>query len=144
MQFYFQAEAGPDMKTIKEMLLKKREDLVLEIARRSKASTESAVQDIGDILDSVSEERTRELDLILTDREKRKLSQIDDALDRIEENTYGLCEECGIKIPKARLKVLPFAKYCVECQEKNEREEKYTREESEDGIRKVPVADVEE
>ncbi|MFA6147399.1 MAG: TraR/DksA family transcriptional regulator [bacterium] len=132
------------MKTIKEMLLKKREDLVLEISRRSKASTESAAQDIGDILDSVSEERTRELDLILTDREKRKLAQIDDALDRIEENTYGLCEECGVKIPKARLKVLPFAKYCVECQEKNEREEKYTREESEDGIRKVPVADVEE
>ena len=124
--------------------MKKREDLVLEISRRSKASTESAVQDIGDILDSVSEERTRELDLILTDREKRKLAQIDDALDRLEENTYGLCEECGIKIPKARLKVLPFARYCVECQEKNEREEKYTREESEDGIRKVPVADVEE
>lgn len=132
------------MKTIKDMLLKKREDLVLEISRRSKASTESAVQDIGDILDSVSEERTRELDLILTDREKRKLAQIDDAIDRIEENTYGLCEECGIKIPKARLKVLPFATFCVECQEKNEREEKYTREESEDGIRKVPVADVEE
>lgn len=132
------------MKTIKEMLLKKREDLVLEIGRRSKASTESAAQDIGDILDSVSEERTRELDLILTDREKRKLAQIDDAIDRIEESTYGLCEECGVKIPKARLKVLPFAKYCVECQEKNEREEKYTREESEDGIRKVPVADVEE
>jgi len=132
------------MKTIKEMLLKKREDLVLEISRRSKASTESAAQDIGDILDSVSEERTRELDLILTDREKRKLAQIDDAIDRIEENTYGLCEECGIKIPKARLKVLPFATYCVECQEKNEREEKYTREESEEGIRKVSVADVEE
>jgi len=132
------------MKTIKEMLLKKREDLVQEIARRSKANTESAAQDIGDILDSVSEERTRELDLILTDREKRKLAQIDDAIDRIEENLYGLCEECGVKIPKARLKVLPFAKYCVECQEKNEREEKYTREESEDGIRKVPVADVEE
>ena len=132
------------MKTIKEMLLKKREDLVLEISRRSKANTESAAQDIGDIVDSVSEERTRELDLILTDREKRKLAQIDDAIERIEENTYGLCEECGVKIPKARLKVLPFATYCVECQEKNEREEKYTREESEDGIRKVPVADVEE
>ena len=80
------------MKTIKEMLMKKREDLVLEISRRSKASTESAVQDIGDILDSVSEERTRELDLILTDREKRKLAQIDDAIDRIEEGTYGLCD----------------------------------------------------
>ena len=132
------------MKTIKEMLLKKREDLVLEIARRSKASTASAAQDIGDILDSVSEERTRELDLILTDREKRKLAQIDDAIERIEENTYGLCEECGVKIPKARLKVLPFAKYCIECQEKTEREEKYTRAEPEEGIRKVPVGEVEE
>lgn len=132
------------MKTIKEMLLKKREELVQEISRRSKASTESAAKDIGDILDSVSEERTRELDMILTDREKRKLAQIDDAIDRIDENTYGLCEECGVKIPKARLRVLPFAKYCVECQEKNEREEKYTREEPEDGIRKVPVGEVEE
>ena len=132
------------MKTIKEMLLKKREDRVQEISRRSKASTESGAQDIGDILDSVSEERTRELDMILTDREKRKLAQIDDAIDRIDENTYGLCEDCGVKIPKARLRVLPFAKYCVECQEKTEREEKYTREEPEDGIRKVPVGDVEE
>ncbi|MEW6720024.1 MAG: TraR/DksA family transcriptional regulator [Thermodesulfobacteriota bacterium] len=132
------------MKPIKDMLLKMREDLVHEIARRSKATTEPGAQDIGDILDSVSEERTRELDMILTDREKRKLLQIDDALDRIDDNTYGQCEECGAKIPKARLKVLPFAKFCVECQEKNEREEKYTREEPEEGIRKVPMGEVEE
>jgi DnaK suppressor protein len=132
------------MKTIKDMLLKMREDLVHEIARRSRATTEPGAQDIGDILDSVSEERTRELDMILTDREKRKLLQIDDALDRIEDETYGLCEECGTKIPRARLKVLPFAKFCVECQEKNEREEKYTREEPEEGIRKVPMGEVEE
>lgn len=132
------------MKSIKEMLLKMRGNLVHEIARRSKATTEPGAQDIGDILDSVSEERTRELDMILTDREKRKLLQIDDALDRIEDETYGLCEECGTKIPRARLKVLPFAKFCVECQEKNEREEKYTREEPEEGIRKVPMGEVEE
>ncbi|MBI5904902.1 MAG: TraR/DksA family transcriptional regulator [Deltaproteobacteria bacterium] len=132
------------MKTIKDMLLKMRAELVQEIARRSKATTEAGAQDIGDILDSVSEERTRELDMILTDREKRKLLQIDDALDRIEENTYGQCEECGVKIPRPRLKVLPFAKYCVECQEKTEREEKYTREEPEEGIKKVPMGEVEE
>ena len=132
------------MKSIREMLLKMRSDLAHEISRRSKATTEPGMQDIGDILDLVSEERTRELDILLTDREKRKLLQIDDALDRIEENTYGQCEECGTKIPRARLKVLPFAKYCVECQEKNEREEKYTREEPEEGIRKVQMVEVEE
>lgn len=132
------------MKPIKDMLLKMREDLVRGIARRSKATAVSGVSDIGDILDSVSEERTRELDMILTDREKQKLKQIDDALERIEENTYGFCEECGVKIPRARLKVVPFAKYCVECKEVIEREEKYTREEPEEGIKKVPMAEAEE
>jgi len=144
MQFYFRAEAEPVMKTIKDMLVKMREELVQEIGRRSKATTEVGAQDIGDILDSVSEERTRELDMILTDREKRKLHQIDDALDRIEDGIYGQCDECGVKIPRARLKVLPFAKFCVECQEKNEREEKYTREEPEEGIKKVPMGEAEE
>jgi len=132
------------MKSINDMLLKMREELVRDISRRSKATAVSGVSDIGDILDSVSEERTRELDMILTDREKQKLKQIDDALERIEENTYGFCEECGVKIPRARLKVVPFAKYCVECKEVIEREEKYTREEPEDGIKKVPMAEAEE
>ncbi len=132
------------MKTIKDMLIEMREELVLEIARRSKATTEGAQQDIGDIVDSVSEERTRELEMILTDREKKKLLQIDEALERIEDSSYGLCEECDVKIPKARLKVVPFAKYCVECQEKMEREEKYLREESEDGVRKSAAGEGEE
>jgi len=132
------------MKPIREMLIKMREELVREIARRSRETAVSGVSDIGDILDSVSEERTRELDMILTDREKQKLKQIDDALDRIEENTYGLCEECGVKIPRARLKVVPFAKYCVECKEAIEREEKYTREEPEEAVKKVPMAEAEE
>src|SRR5512142_1140389 len=112
------------MKSLKDMRLRVREDRVRDIGRRSKTTTEGTMPDIGDILDSVSEERTRELDMILTDREKKKLLQIDDAIDRIEEGTYGLCEECGVKIPKGRLKVMLFAKYCVECQEKLEREEK--------------------
>jgi DnaK suppressor protein len=132
------------MKPMREMLLKMREELVREIARRSRETAVSGVSDIGDILDSVSEERTRELDMILTDREKQKLKQIDDALDKIEENTYGLCEECGVKIPRARLKVVPFAKYCVECKEAIEREERYTREEPEEAVKKVPMVEAEE
>ena len=132
------------MKSIKDMLLKTREELVQGIARKSRETAVSGVSDIGDILDSVSEERTRELYMIFIDREKQKLKQIDDALDRIEEKTYGLCEECGVKIPRPRLKVVPFAKYCVECKEAIEREEKYTREEPEESVKKVPMAEAEE
>jgi DnaK suppressor protein len=125
------------MKSLKDNLLRMREDLVRDISRRTKTTAEGTAPDIGDILDSVSEERTRELDMILTDREKKKLLQIEDA-------SYGLCEECVVKIPKGRLKVMPFAKYCVECQEKLERDEKYMREEPEDGIKKAPAGEVEE
>ncbi|MGB3095369.1 MAG: TraR/DksA family transcriptional regulator [Candidatus Deferrimicrobiaceae bacterium] len=132
------------MKSIKDMLLKTREELVQGIARKSRETAVSGVSDIGDILDSVSEERTRELYMIFIDREKQKLKQIDDALDRIEEKTYGFCEECGVKIPRPRLKVVPFAKYCVECKEAIEREEKYTREEPEESVKKVPMAEAEE
>ncbi len=65
------------MKSIKDMLLKTREELVQGIARKSKETAVSGVSDIGDILDSVSEERTRELYMIFIDREKQKLKQID-------------------------------------------------------------------
>lgn len=128
------------MKSIKEMLLKMREELALGIARRSKDTTQGGAIDVGDTLDLVSEERTRELDLILTDRAKQKIEKIDDALERIEDGSYGECEECGVKVPKARLKVMPFAKYCVDCQERVERDEKYAQEEPEDELKKSPIA----
>lgn len=131
------------MKTIKEMLIAMREDLVKEISRRSRETAGTPPQqDIGDIYDAVSEERSRDLDLILNEHQKRTIDQIDEALERIDEGTYGECEECGVKIPKGRLRIRPFAKLCVECQEKVEREEKYVRgEEGEGGgFGKAPVA----
>ena len=53
----------------------------------------------------------------LIDQVEGRLAQIDDALNRLEQGLYGLCEECGIDIPAVRLKVLPFATRCVDCQE---------------------------
>jgi DnaK suppressor protein len=127
------------VKTIKDMLVAMREELVNDIARRSRETAGTPPQqDIGDIYDAVSEERSRELDLILNDHQKKTIDQIDEALERIGEGTYGDCEDCGIKIPKGRLKIRPFAKLCVECQEKAEREEKYAREEVEGTFGKAP------
>jgi len=48
------------------------------------------------------------------------LKEVDLALQRIDEQTYGRCELCGRSIPEARLEALPFAKLCLECQEKTE------------------------
>jgi DnaK suppressor protein len=68
------------------------------------------------------DERDRELSLLLTDRDKEKLFAIDEALEKLKEGSYGICEECGDKIGQGRLKVMPLAKYCVNCQSKIEKE----------------------
>lgn len=56
--------------------------------------------------------------------EEVEINQVEEALDRISAGTYGKCLVCGCSIPIERLKVLPYAKYCIECQcakEKNQR-----------------------
>lgn len=63
----------------------------------------------------------QELTLSLLGGDKEALDQIDAAIDRIESGSYGLCEECGLKIPKARLAAVPYAAQCVQCASQQER-----------------------
>ena len=62
----------------------------------------------------------QELTLSLLGSEKDALDQIDGALKRIEDGSYGLCEECGLKIPASRLAALPYAAQCVRCASQRE------------------------
>jgi DnaK suppressor protein len=57
----------------------------------------------------------------LSERERGMLREIDEALDRIDEGTYGICEECGEPIAETRLKALPYATLCVDCKADRER-----------------------
>ncbi|HYE98383.1 MAG TPA: TraR/DksA family transcriptional regulator [Planctomycetota bacterium] len=61
-------------------------------------------------------------DLGLAERESQELSQIDEALDRIEDGSYGQCESCERPINRDRLEALPFARRCLPCQSKAEAE----------------------
>jgi RNA polymerase-binding transcription factor DksA len=49
------------------------------------------------------------------------MREIDEALERIEQKTYGACDRCGSAIPTSRLEVLPFTRYCVACQQEREK-----------------------
>ncbi len=60
----------------------------------------------------------QELTLSLVQNEEQVLDEIVQALERINQGTYGKCEECGANIPKARLQALPYARHCVECARK--------------------------
>ena len=57
----------------------------------------------------------QEFTLSLMESEGGTLEQIETSLERIEDGTYGQCEECGLKIPKTRLKAIPYATMCVKC-----------------------------
>ena len=109
-------------KTIEKMLIKTREELLEEIARSRKMEADDLKSEIGDLYDSADNERDRQLSHILNDRDRKKLIAIDEALERIEDGSYGVCEECGKKITSNRLKVMPFADLCVPCKSDMEKQ----------------------
>lgn len=86
-----------------------------------------------DPADRATTESNRALELRTRDRERKLIAKIDDALARIEEGTYGYCEETGEPIGLARLEARPIATLCIEAQERHERKEKTIRDERTDG-----------
>ena len=106
---------------IKTMLLQMRKELLQDVSESMRAESDHLKHDIGDFYDHASSDRDRELALMLADREREKLTYVDDALKRIEMGTYGICESCDEDIDKERLMAMPFTKLCLSCQEDLER-----------------------
>jgi DnaK suppressor protein len=131
---------------MRDILLKMKEGTLAEIQKSVRSGTDSPdVEPSGDIYDQASSERDRELDLLLGDREREKLRSIDEALDRIDDGEYGICEECEEEIPLGRLKVLPFARYCVRCKADIEKLQAQTRRFEEERVyREIAFTEEEE
>ena len=81
---------------------------------RSEASGDLSSMPIH-MADIGSDNFEQEFTLSLMENEEETLDLIEMALERIEDGTYGQCDECGVKIPKARLNALPYAPFCVKC-----------------------------
>ncbi len=104
------------LEEMRSLLLKMKEETLQEISKSVKNGSGATTDEpSGDIYDQASNERDRELSLLLGDREREKVRSIEEALLRIEEGEYGICEECEEEIPLTRLKVMPFARLCVKC-----------------------------
>jgi DnaK suppressor protein len=133
------------IKQAAEKLADTKKQLLKEIQGRVKGETEGVKDEGRDTYDLASDERDREINFILNDREREKLHAIDEALERIKDKTYGLCESCEGEIQLGRLKVLPFTRLCVKCQEENEKESKRQKTmDDERGYRKLVINDFEE
>ena len=108
-------------KALEEILLNKRKEVVQQIENIMVAQEEtpvgSSILDTGD--QSVKNHET-DVDFTLLEMNNRRLKEIEEALLKLRENRYGVCEECGAEISSGRLKAMPFAKYCVTCKERQE------------------------
>lgn len=82
----------------------------------------------SDMADRASTETDRTLELRTRDRERKLISKIDEALHKIEDGTYGYCEETGEPIGLHRLMARPIAALCIEAQERHERDERTHRD----------------
>lgn len=134
------------MEEMKAILVKMKEETLQEINKAMKSGSDVTTgEPSGDIYDQASSERDRELDLILGDREREKLRNIDEALLKIEEGEYGICEECEEEIPVGRLKLVPFARYCVRCKADIEKQQAQTKRFEEDRVyREIALGEDEE
>ena len=127
--------AGSNLRreSLRRILLERRHAVMREIegliGNRIDDEMQRSIDSAPDVGDQALLDSERVRDISILEMRNRVRQQIDDALIRLEEGTYGRCADCGVEISEKRLKAVPFARRCVACQEKAELLEKIEREE---------------
>ena len=103
-------------------------DEILQESKETLEHLQDENQNHPDIVDRASSETDRAIELRARDRQRKLIAKIDAALSRIEEGTYGFCEETGEPISIRRLEARPIATLSIEAQERHERRERVYRD----------------
>lgn len=111
----------------RQKLLAWKEEILKE-AKETLQHLQDENQNHPDLADRASSETDRAIELRARDRQRKLIAKIDSAIGRIEEGTYGFCEETGEPIAIRRLEARPIATLSVEAQERHERRERVYRE----------------
>jgi DnaK suppressor protein len=106
---------------MRQVLVRRRDALRQALAGDLSLLKELRQQSGGDVVDVALDASQDEISSQLAEVESRELANIENALERMREGSYGLCEACSKPIPLARLQALPYATQCIECQRKSER-----------------------
>ncbi|QKF72410.1 DnaK suppressor protein [Aliarcobacter faecis] len=107
---------------LKAILLARKESLSANIHNSIDSIDQLKDQDINDELDYADFVSDSFTEGMIANHQLDELKQIEEALKKIKEGTYGICDMCGINIPIGRLKAKPFAKFCTECRTVYEQE----------------------
>jgi len=101
------------------------QEILMHLGEKVENMEQAVLRETGDAASDTADEfgsqnSTREFQLGLIENEEEILHEVHQALSRLDEGTYGICERCEQPIPLRRLEVLPYARYCVECKRKLE------------------------
>lgn len=119
--------SAKELKEFKDLLNEKKVRIVREIQKQVAEASQVKEEHTGDIADMATELLDRELNLRLSESERAILIDIDEALERIEDKSYGVCIDTGEVIAKARLKAIPEAKRTIVAQEKSDKAQRERR-----------------
>src|SRR3989338_8191897 len=122
------------LKQFRQLLITERERCTKEIRSIVEETKKSPREASGDLsgytihmADMAADTYERELSMNLVSSEQEVLYQIDDALKRIDESTYGICQQCNNPITLTRLKAVPYAAMCIACQRQQESQKSKSR-----------------
>ncbi|MFH1878763.1 MAG: TraR/DksA family transcriptional regulator [Candidatus Omnitrophota bacterium] len=126
------AYSKKELESVRKELLQKKARILQEIISLQGDSVNKSLKDVsGDLsgysfhmADMATDLYDREFSLELAEGERNQLYALDEAIKRIDEGLYGECEACGCTITKQRLQVMPQAKYCIKCQEHQEKSQR--------------------
>lgn len=118
-----------ELTAFKKLILKKKEDIIEHIKDISEETVKKSQKDAsGDIssytyhmADVATDNYDREFSMGRVSDDREFLYELEDALKRIEDGSFGICEECESLISKTRLKAVPSARLCIKCQEKKDK-----------------------
>lgn len=118
-----------DLKEFKQIVLKKKAEILDDFQHISNDTLRKSQKEAsGDIsgytyhmADVASDNYDREFSLGLASNERKSLNELDEALNRIEDGSFGICDDCKGQITKIRLKAVPSARLCIKCQQKREK-----------------------
>ena len=105
----------------RQILIKRRDALRAVLAGDLSLLKEQGQKNSGDVVDAALDSAQDEISSQLAEVESRELGNIENALERMREGNYGLCEGCNNGIPMARLQALPYATMCIQCQREAEK-----------------------
>ena len=114
-----------------------RSELLGDVEKSNQNVRDGDVGHIADISDDAARAYNRQLEGELGEQEWQKLKQVDLAIEKINEGSYGICSNCEGKIPEARLEIVPYTEFCTQCLSEMEKNQQTTHTNDENQFEEI-------